>query len=662
MKVLASSRPMGPKASKRQSNEESGLSTVQRQSNEESGPSTVKRPKYDEGCPKVKRKREDRSNKHKHRKTQKLTVVKSALRRYIKGSNSFVNTIIDRINERVRVLSRKTVDMTIAFAGWIKEKFDSVPDPATVNLDHVFEQTFFRQFLLGIDGAVMPDPRIADYHTRHPDLRPSTERHLGDRNLYSSAALRYETNLKNALRFSADNRIRCFCHRFAELHHLSSTEYVGMIYQLCGWPTLPRNLGGGVFPMRRDVHEAIREHRHVLGFTVFDKAWLRSDTCLEPLLRYNVLLNRFYEANEMKLFNVVPICNIKSHFVTIDTHVLYGIMKEVGVLDDSNSANYITEREKHWHATFKIAQLEGKECSFGYSIDTDGTSMCMHFERIKVFFDGEDTTGKIIVPDEIFVPGPNDLVTGCDPGRINIYYMATILPDGSIKTFILTRKQYYSESGIFASRRHIEHWNLGIKEHLEALSEVSSKGSSLQRHKMYLNVYYLHRDALWKEYTKPRWARQRLSLYGGKKRVFSRFFNNMTNELWSAVPDCNIVVAYGAAKFAPGGRGELSVPTSRAYKECVSRVTTKATPEFRSSKVDYLDDTVLQLVAVKKTRFSLRGVLYNVARKEFVSRDLNGAMNIRRYLLHQPDILNRRLATEKLVQRIVKRIKPRIPV
>ncbi len=68
-----------------------------------------------------------------------------------------------------------------------------------------------------------------------------------------------------------------------------------------------------------------------------------------------------------------------------------------------------------------------------------------------------------------------------------------------------------------------------------------------------------------------------------------------------------------------------------------------------------------QLIAVKTApRFSLRSVLFNVVRKKFVSRDLNGAMNIRCNLLYRPDILNRSLAREKLVQHIVRVIKPRI--
>ena len=101
---------------------------------------------------------------------------------------------------------------------------------------------------------------------------------------------------------------------------------------------------------------------------------------------------------------------------------------------------------------------------------------------------------------------------------------------------------------------------------------------------------------------------------------FSIFFNNLQRVLRKAVPNCNIVFAYGAAKFAPGGRGELSVPTSRANKECVTRVSTKVTAEFRSSKVDYKDDSLLQQIAVKGSNdFALRGLLWNAGEKEFIS-------------------------------------------
>jgi hypothetical protein len=251
-------------------------------------------------------------------------------------------------------------------------------------------------------------------------------------------------------------------------------------------------------------------------------------------------------------------------------------------------------------------------------------------------------------------------VIGLDPGRVNIFYMVTILPDGKIMTFVLTRKQYYNDSGINNAKRQSNTWNLGVKVQLEALSHASSKGCSIVAHNHFVDAHLQTRDALWEEYLRPRWARQRLSLYGGKKRVFAKFFNNVEEQIKAAAPGFNIVVAYGSAKFASGGPNEVSVPTSRAYKECGFRFDLVVTPEFRSTKVDCYDDSTLQHVAVKTTpRRALRGVLWNVLRREFVSRDLNAALNIRRFLISRPPILRRELATGKLVQKIVKRIKPR---
>jgi hypothetical protein len=252
----------------------------------------------------------------------------------------------------------------------------------------------------------------------------------------------------------------------------------------------------------------------------------------------------------------------------------------------------------------------------------------MHFERPKIQDDNDDKKDEEF--KGTFVPGPQDLVVGCDPGRINIFYMVTILPNGDIKTFALTRRQYYSDSGVFSARKHSEHWNKGIKWSIDALSLVTSKGSTLPNHDAFLQVYFAHRQTLWDEYTRPRWARQRLALYGGKKRTFAKFFNKVKKELGELAPDRkNIVIAYGSAKFAPGGKGELTVPTSRAssaqgacggrrpqYKECASRFKMLVTCEFRTSKVDYRDDSILQKMV-------------------------------------------RQNATGKLVQNIVKRIRPR---
>ena len=94
---------------------------------------------------KVKHTRSDRSEKLKTRHTLQLTVVKSALLRYVKGSKLFALAVVNAIQDRVSVVSRRTVDMSIACDGIVKEWFNGQVDVNNVGLDNLFEQTFFRQ-------------------------------------------------------------------------------------------------------------------------------------------------------------------------------------------------------------------------------------------------------------------------------------------------------------------------------------------------------------------------------------------------------------------------------------------------------------------------------------------------------------------------------------
>jgi len=615
----------------------------------------------DEDKVQEKRKRPDRVEKLAGRKQNKHHVVKAALQKYIHGSAETVLKIQNAIISRVYNMSRKAVNMSIAFSGWLKTSFDGVIDVNTVDLENVFEQTFFRQFMLGTAECDKPDARITLYLLNNPRLQPSATRHFYDRNIFSAEATTYLTNVCNSLRVNIDSRIRTFCKHFGALHRLSNIERIVMLYMINGW-TYPRTLSRGALPIRQVVFDVVILHRYILGLLEGDtisKGWMRSKACLPSILRYNVYLNRFYADQNIKLFNIVPIHRIKNHYMTIDTSVLFGIMKDCDLIDAKcNFETFDALRNEHWESTFMISKLQGQNSIFQHNVETDGLTMSMHFEKPLTTCLQDYVQPK----KKLYVPSFKEKLVTNDPGRINIYYMIHVLPDGTVKTFILTRKQYYHDSGITTANLQSAKWNLGIKESLEALSTVSSKGCDLHNHLEYLNVFFANCESLWSEYTKRRWSRQRLSLHAGKKKVFSNFYNGMidyfseeTNKKYF-----EIVVAYGSAKFAPGGKGELSVPTSRAYYECASRVKTIATSEFRSSKVDASDDSILQLVATRdKPRYGLRGVLWNTKTKKFVSRDLNAALNIRRNLLHRPAILQPENAKAKLLQKIKKRIKQR---
>lgn len=229
---------------------------------------------------------------------------------------------------------------------------------------------------------------------------------------------------------------------------------------------------------------------------------------------------------------------------------------------------------------------------------------------------------------------------GVDPGKCTIMHFAVPTEGGKFKSIGLSSAQYQRESGMLIARKKSLRWNKRVKPQLTALQTVSTKGLSMHGFLQYMEVYEDVGDALWREYTKPRWARQRMRLYSGKKRVFSNFFKRLDK---TVEPCKRLVVAYGNAKFGSGNMpGKHDVPTSRAYKECASRYLTYQVDEFRTSRVDAETETVLTSVCRKENRTagiqkSVRGLLWcestNDNRSKFVNRDLNAAINIRRCLL-----------------------------
>ena len=103
------------------------------------------------------------------------------------------------------------------------------------------------------------------------------------------------------------------------------------------------------------------------------------ERCYRLVLRYFVFLDRELERKaEMTLseenndewqrrkavlmgkrFNGVPLCNIKSNFVIIDSRVLYGVMKEICPEFDISKTEFTGEtRETYWKNIFDFKHLK----------------------------------------------------------------------------------------------------------------------------------------------------------------------------------------------------------------------------------------------------------------------------------------------------------------
>ena len=636
-----------------------------------------------------KKKREDRAQKLRARKFTSETVIKCTLRSVIADPNNKA-AIVDEIANRVTVLSKRTVLASNALNLILKKTFNDVSDSdlPLVRIPDI-DPTFMRQLMLGTDGAHKKIQEVQDVLSESAigRLLDSLERHPGDRNTFSHAATKYVTNFNNHYKVRLSSWIKRFTYsetveevtnNIEKKHGIASKDILRwLLFKLHGWPsvviTACKASGKDVEELLPEwLNDSITLQRSILGTTsTINREWLDTKENIPRMVRYLVFINRFVEHHEKepKLTNIAPLCKVRGHFMTIDTNVLMGILSAVGLV---KSQEITLTNKEIWDPVIRTDHLrsEAQGCSFTGTVDTDGVVACIHFKRPKNHLDAArklgPSSGLLTLQKEAKRRPRDVVVVSNDPGRTNIAFHAWEKEDGTYGSMALSRKAYYAESGVFYARSQSDKWqkSSGLKEGaLKELSENSPKKPSLQAFETYLSVLFRHWDSLWGEFLKRRWTDQRLRLYGGKKRCFACFCNRLNAAVGQ---DKEVIMAYGAAKFAPGGKGEMSVPTARAYKEFSQRFKVALVDEFRSSRVFWKDkETILQYVNYKGTGKRVRGLLWcgstirNVS-KFFVNRDLNAAINILHCftMAKRPAILTRssdKKALKEVVGRFIRK-------
>lgn len=585
--------------------------------------------------------REDVAKKKQERRTKDQTVVKSYISGLIVNQDNKVK-IINAINNRVIAYSKRQVIASIGLNYIIKELFHGIPleNMKDVVLPDILNTTFVRQLLLGTKNAQMPILEIEQFYQRHPYLLQRIEEQTnyeGVRNVYSAAAIKFSTNIWNHLWTNLKKRMYRFLEEYVEKDSQSA-----VLYHLMNW-NMTTEQNQKMQCLNAETSRLIKIQKDILGTSNIDTKWCKDKDNFNKLLRYSVFVSKVISN---KQFDIVPISKTKKHYIAIDTTTLYGILKELKLFD-GNFETFDSLREEQWKTFIDFEKLKGKHCKFTYTIETDGTSLCVHYERPKRSKDTTKGTNMDYSSMECW---------GCDPGRTNILFLVKKNQDGSQDTLRLSRKQYYKESGISRAIKNTNKWQ-SVEELKETnLSSFSSKGCGLKEFNLFVRNYLDSWTVLWKEYGSEKWSIQKMKLYGGKKRVFANFFNKMSQK-----SNKQIVVGYGSAKFNPTAKNELAVPTSRAYKECSYRFKTILVDEFRTSKIYHEDErTILQMVKRKDKNKVIRGLLWYSStiesKNKFVNRDLNAALNILSCLVKakRPEMLSRKKENTKIFQEVGK--------
>src|SRR6185436_7749749 len=268
---------------------------------------------------------------------------------------------------------------------------------------------------------------------------------------------------------------------------------------------------------------------------------------------------------------------------------------------------------------------------FTNTIQTDGVAINFHFRRPNLV---------ISEPKTLDRTDPNIRVIAQDPGRVTLFCGVEELDNGKYRNYKLSRKQFYTDTGIRKAVKKTNKWNIEspeLRATLDQLSQTSSRSNRLHEFFEYVKIVKNNEDILWNEYTKQRYARQRFALYSGKKSVYDKFFHSIVAD----DPTKKIVIAFGDAGFASTSKHELSAPTTTLEKQCAKWFNIVKIDEFRTTKLHYATGKVLSKVYEKTTTIvnntivktcvkSVRGLLwYNTTNNgKFIDRDFNAALNI----------------------------------
>ena len=201
------------------------------------------------------------------------------------------------------------------------------------------------------------------------------------------------------------------------------------------------------------------------------------------------------------------------------------------------------------------------------------------------------------------------------------------------------------------NKKKVEKWNLKNKAVLEELSKNSPKSTDLSN---YLEVVSENYDTLWNNQKSLKWSRERMHLWIGKNRTLDRFYASMGK---------SAIIAYGSAKFAPTGPGELAVPTTEAFKSCSKHFKIKLIDEFRTSKMcSCCGEELTKLYLGDKEIRGFRRCDSIVCQRKLVGRDSNAAKNIRDCYLERPNCLRRNWKISDTLESLEKGIYRKCPI
>ncbi|KAJ9505629.1 hypothetical protein QJQ45_024235, partial [Haematococcus lacustris] len=180
---------------------------------------------------------------------------------------------------------------------------------------------------------------------------------------------------------------------------------------------------------------------------------------------------------------------------------------------------------------------------------------------------------------------------GIDPGVTQAVGAAWDVRSGQLVAdqlarWKLTKGQVKHASGLNNSRRDTKRWLAPIKPHIQHLAAASSACTSLMSHLRHITVTLATWDAAWEVHLDPKWAQQRLRLYGAENRALEHIFKKLEEDMEEVSMERHgrakqLVVIFGAAGIA---LGEAACSSQAATQPAASEPGPSTPPPAKRSK------------------------------------------------------------------------------
>ena len=518
------------------------------------------------------KKRLDVKERLQKRKTQKETVIKCSLNKILKKRE-----LLGEIHERILEVSKATNRGSLVFNRLILHCLKN-----NIPLPDIEDQTlYFQCFNIGLGRLNKFNPLLKEVWNENFMNFPISSRCSGNTQAIVYASKKYMTNFKNSLVYPFDRRQKFYISRWCEKYGIDESQAYPIRCAINGWNCKTEV----VF----DAINFVEEERDLLG--IENKAemsfeWLKSHP--NNVLKYYFHILSCNE-EDAKRFHLAPISRIKNHFMTIDTKILYNLMKNCG-LYTGDEKEFRTSKEEKFESCFEYKKLCRKK-HFSYLLETDGTAVCLHFQSPKP------------KKSNITFPINPTRIIAIDPGRCNLMFGVEDTPKGR-KTYKLTRSMYYNSSGMTNRNVRTAKWEKDIEQEELKFQEKSIKTTSEEDWKIFIKNYISVYDSLWDEKTKKKWSRENFRVYCLRCKTLDKFFHKMVGKE-------KPVIAFGAAKFNPTGKHELSAPTTSISKRCSKFFKTCMVDEYNTTKICNRCHKQLHIVKSSGTGFEVRGLRWS---------------------------------------------------